>query len=241
MLTLATLIFFGIVFGISMVGQVIQGLGSVFGGSKSGPRAGAVAVFAVATLFSTLLQNLASGVLTMGLVRVSGDALNGRRVDLGVLFSQLGKLGRYVLAGLIGLLAAAPIFAIAFAAGMGAVFAKRSGMNLFERLEGPWMVVVVFGALAILLVWVFALLPLYFVQYELALNDNATAWGAIKNAWRVGSGKRLTIFGWSMLAGLVMGASAMCCGVGLLPGFALAQLVLTGVYVALRKGVELEG
>jgi hypothetical protein len=234
MLSLGTLIMMGIVFGISTLGQVVLFAGAGIGAAAGEPAAIGVAT-GVATLLSTALQSVAQGVLQLGLVRMCVESLHGRRVDIGMLFGQFRKIGSAFLQWLAMLLAI--LIPIGAYGGLVALVIYLTGG--FESSERTAII----GAVAVLLAVgpiLYWLIPFSFAQMELACNDEAGAIDSIRNSFAIAQKNRLAILGVFLVGGLIISAGILLCCIGILPSFGLGQLVMVGLYLALRNGSGLE-
>jgi len=79
-------------------------------------------------------------------------------------------------------------------------------------------------------------IPLYLMQAELTFNEDVSPTQALRNCYTLAHGERLSIFGVSLLVGLLVFGGMLACCVGILPALALGQLLLGGLYLALRNG-----
>jgi hypothetical protein len=78
-----------------------------------------------------------------------------------------------------------------------------------------------------------------FASLELVAQPRLDAFDAIRNAWAIARGERLTIFVGLVLVGLLLLAGALFCLVGLLFTLGYAAVLFSVLYVALRNGAEL--
>ncbi len=223
-LSLAAFIMIVVSFLIGMVGNVVQ----LSGGS---PIASAVT-----SVVSTIVQSVVEGIFTMGLLRMCFDAYEGRPADIGKLFSQTDKLGRYIiLFFVIFFLVAIPL--AVYVGILVAIAMAVGGGSLSEHAD---LTAVVFGAGALLAVvpLIYLTLPLVFAPMELVYADTG-AMDALRNAYVIGRGKRLATLGVGLVAGLIAAVSVCALCVGFFPGVAFYQLVLAGLYLTFRSGAPL--
>jgi hypothetical protein len=199
-------------------------------------------------LISLLVQTAVQGVMAMGMVRVAFDVLEGGGVDIARLFSQFSKVGRYLvtvlLAAVMLVLPLVLLFCVLSFVGLVAVGVSVGdvvGGQSFGAGRGLALVGVfgVAGVLTLIPAFYFGL-PLYLMQAELTFNDDVSPTQALRNCYTLARGERLSILGVSMFVGLVVLGGMLACCVGVLPALGLGQLMLGGLYLALRNGSELE-
>jgi hypothetical protein len=248
LLSVAVLIYLAVLMAggvvVSVINTVvIRGLG--LGSDPSQPftvfRELAVSI-ALSQTVGLVVNLVIQGVAVLGLYRLLIDVLLGRRAELARLFSQLAKLGRYVVATLlVFILTTVPIFVLLGA--FAGFVAGSIGLGVLKDLqfEGAAQYVtpaVVLGLLATLgavLVYALVLLPVtLFVPAELAVSE-ASPLEAISRAWRLASGNRLAVVGYGLFAGLVTLVGTLVCCVGLIPAMALGYLVTLSLFLALRS------
>jgi len=228
---------------VSMVANLFGSIGTaIFQGGDS------LVPLILAMILAYLVQVAVQGVMGMGMMRVVFDVLEGGRADVGRVFSQVHKVGRYVLATLIAVVVVSLplmiLFCVLSFVGLVAVGVPVSdmlagGAALREQL--PALLGVLGGAF--LLTFIPAIyfgLPLYLLQAELTSNEDVTAVRAFRNCYVLARGERLSLFGFSLLAILLVLVGLMACFVGVIPATALMQLLLGGLYLALRNGSELD-
>lgn len=199
-------------------------------------------------IISMIVQTAVQGVMGLGMLRVAFDVLEGGGVDIARLFSQYTKVGRYlVMVLLVTVMLVLPLillFLVLMFIGLVAVGVSMdqvAASQMFENLSGPAVVgvFVVAGLITVIPAMYFGL-PLYLMQAELAFNDDVSPMQALRNCYALARGERLSIFGVSLVAGLMAFMGVLACCVGLFPALALGQLLLGGLYLALRNGAELE-
>ncbi|NOK32890.1 hypothetical protein [Corallococcus exercitus] len=236
MLSLAVLIYLGAAFGAQLLINVATGIGAAL-------DSGAVAV--VLSLVALVAQQLVQGLVQLGLLRVCFDVLHGGRVDVARLFSQMHKAVPYVLTMLlvyaIVLVPLIILGGLGFLAVMGTgllsgihLGADPSARQVFDALA-PILGVLTLGGLVATVPLAYLLLPLYLVQPELAYDDVAPSpVEVLRRSWAAARGQRLSIMGVALMAGLIIMAGFLVCCVGVIPGMALAQLLIAGMFLALR-------
>ncbi len=232
MLSVGVLIYLGVSMVVSMIGNVMQQpfMPKTFKGLED------ISPGLIATMLITQVLAIAGqGTFEMGLYRIYLDVLQGGKADVARIVSQLPKLGRYIAQKLV-------LFAVTMAVvGVlaGIFFAAVGGVSAFFR-GGPGEGTLVAGIsllVVAILVLTIVLLPLQvFATPELVFNDGVGAIDALKNAWAIGSGKRLWIFLFGLLAGVLAVVGMVLCCLPVLPAIALGQMLMTALYLALRKG-----
>ncbi len=222
----------------SVLSQIVQaiagGIGSGIGGEKTGVATTLLASVIVLP-FSTVLQ----GLLTMGSFRMYLDVLLGKKADFARVFSQVGKLGQYVVQLLaIGVLVIPAVLAMGVVFGISLVVGGvglTHADKMFDRMNGFGIAVLVLGAIVLYVAIIFFTLSVIFAQMELVYGG-CSGVEALQRTWSLASGNRLTILGYLMVSGLIAIVSIAACCVGFLAGFPLSQMLLVGLYLSLRKG-----
>lgn len=229
MLSVAALV----LFAVSGVGGVISSILQL--PFKDSGVVAAVATAVIGQVIAMVLQGMAE----MGMLRIVFDVLQGQKADLSRLSTQVPKIGKYVVQKLwLLLLFGVPVVAyFVLLIGVGALV---SGAPLNEELfEGGRVIqVLVLGSLVALVPIVYFAVPLYFATMEIVFVDGVRPFESIKNCYAIAKGQRLTIFGVALLAALIILVGLIACCIGILPALGLGQLLLAGVYLALRSGAE---
>lgn len=244
----------GLIFsGISAIGQVVFQFFSVPGqmllasGKKENLIAGIVVMLLTFTLgFAAIF--VAQGVGMMGLIRVVMDSLHAKKVQIPRMFSQLKKIGRYLAIQLvIGFGLAIPtalIFGLAFALAVLVGGGSFSGNGIEHAFRNPAAIIILILAfVGFFVAAVYITIPLGLAQFELVYSG-CSAIEAIRRAWVLGNGHRMTIFGYTFVAGLVgfalilVGFMALCVGVIIAAPLAYAFIFMmqSAVFLTLRNG-----
>lgn len=233
---------------LSMLVSTAVGIAAQLFGNLIGPLASAVDSWGVVVLFGIvafLVQIVVQGVMGLGMQRVVLDVLEGGRADVGRVFSQLGKAGRYlgaVLLMLVGLvLPLMLLFAVLAFVGLVAGGLSVGDITRETTFESRGLLVagVFTGALFITLIpGIYFGLPLYLLQAEMAHDEDVSAVQALRNCYTLARGERLSILGVMFVAGLVSLVGLVACCVGVIPTLALGQTLVGGLYLALRNGSE---
>jgi hypothetical protein len=239
MLSVCVLIFVAVGFVVGLFNGVFQGIARVIIGERGGAAAQGI-IIGVSTLMSQVISTLVQGAFQMGLFRIYIDVLNGRKADVNRLFSQLPKLGRYILqtllivfVAIVPLLLYLGLLAVVAAAASGASLAHLD--HLGRDFKPIAAVILILGFLALIPVMIYFGLPLQFATMELVYGDTQPM-ESIRRAFKITDGFRLSIFGFGFIAGLIAMVGVFACCVGVLPAVALSQLILTSLYLALRNG-----
>ena len=159
-------------------------------------------------------------------------------MSVGVLFSQLSKIWKYILQSLAVFLGAVlvllPLVVIIFLMFVGPVDLDTPMSEIVDDAGRPFAI-----ALAALFpVYIYFITGIAFMQAELAYNDDAGPIDAVLYSWRIARGKRWKIIGVGLLAILIVMGSSMLCGIGLLFGAPLSSLLFGALYLALRDGAD---
>jgi len=241
MLTAAALMFFLAQLVANMIAGLVQAGADEF---KSTPLTMA------ALALSPLLGIIFSGVVELGVYRITLDVLGGRKADLGRVFSQLPRLGTFLLQRLmVFAIVLAPLLAAA-AVGVGAIwgFIGHAPAHPEEALDWvsdggpggtPLVVVMLVTVFVMVVVLAYLSLPFSMATAELALDPDVGAWESIQRAYVLARGQRWVILGVGILFALMMVGGLFLCCVGVVPAFALGEVLLVGLFLALRNGSSL--
>jgi hypothetical protein len=235
---LAMLLYWLLGFGIPFALSFAWGLVSAFQQGNGDTGATFEAVNVIVQIVMYAVQLVLSAVFTLGLWAMAIRGNEGQPMSVGVLFSQLSKIWKYILQSLAVMLAAflvvLPLVVIVFLMFVGPVDLDTPMSEIADDAARPFGI-----ALAALLpVYIYFITGIAFMQAELAYNDDAGPIDAILYSWRIARGKRWRIMGVGLLAGLIALGSAMLCGIGLLFGAPLATLLFCALYLALRDGAD---
>jgi hypothetical protein len=218
MLSVGVLVVFGIGFAAQLVASILPAL-----------AAGNQVLQVFLTVVAMVANQCVQGVLWLGFLRMLMQMLQGGTADIGLLFSQLHKVGTYLLTLLlIFLVLIVPIGVIAGAIGFAAARSDSVGA------------VLVVVAVVLVIPLIYFLMPLYLLLPEIAHNDRASPLKALRNCYAYARGERLSIFGVGLVGGLVTLAGVLACCVGALPALGLSYLLMTGLYLALRNGADVQ-
>lgn len=236
MLGICALVLMGASILVSLFGQVFQGIaGAVVGKDQI------IVVAVIGAIMQQVISGLVQGVVQLGLFRVAIDVLQGRKADISRLFSQVNKLGRYILMYLTQI----ALIGIPVAALMGGMLLLSVSMSGATSIESFFrhgieraVPLMMLGFIVILVPLIYVSLGLIFAAQELMYGDCGPI-EALKRSWEITSGHRLPVFGYSLMAGLVVLVGVIACCVGVLPAMGLAQLLLSGLYLSLRQGSNL--
>jgi uncharacterized membrane protein len=231
----------------SAVGMMANLSGNVVSSAMQGQGADSLALTGVLLLFTILLQVVVQGTMALGMLRVVFDVLEGGGVDVARVFSQFPKVGRYLvtvlLTSVLLLLPLVLLFLVLSFIGLAAAGLSVSELAGGQALEsmGPTLAgVFVVAGLVTLIPAIYFGLPLYLLQAELTFNEDVSPMQALRNCYALARGERSSIFGVSFVAGLLVFAGVLACCVGAIPAIAMGQLLVGGLYLALRNGSELE-
>ncbi|MBZ4374498.1 hypothetical protein [Corallococcus sp. AS-1-6] len=235
MLSLAVLIYLGVSLGANLLLNVATGIGAA---------ADSVVVAMVLGGVGFVAQQLVQGLVQLGLLRVCFDVLHGGRADVARLFSQMHKAVPYTLTMLlVFVIVMVPLALLSFLGILVLVgTGLMSGVDLGSSSEQFWNALVpILGVLGLgFLVLVgplmYLALPLYLVQPELAYSDAPPSpLEVLRRSWEAARGQRLGILGVGLAGAAAMLAGVFACCVGFIPGMALAQLLIAGMFLCLRS------
>jgi hypothetical protein len=220
--------------GIPMVLGFVTGVAGELQDSGAGWSGVRMAIKAVVQIVQLVL----SAIFTLGFWAMALRGLHGEPARVGALFSQLSKIWKYILQSLVIVLGfaliIAPIILIIFLAFVGPVDRATPMSEIMQSAGKPMAITFAVG----FPLYIYALLGIVFAQAELAFNDDAGPIDAIIYSWRIARGKRWSVLGVSLIAGLIFAGSMMLCGIGVLFGAPFATLLMGALYLALRQGAD---
>ena len=224
MLSVVMLIFFG----ISGIAQFLSNLLPVLAKALHSE-----VLSAILSVGAAIVVQAVQGVLGLGIMKMMFDLLQGQKLDIGRLFSQLHKV--WVVLGatlLIALMVAVPFGLIGFIVVIAKVAAGMEWRSLLPLGIG-------LGVLA-LVPLIYFTLPFYLLQADIAYNDDVSPMQALRNCYAYARGERLSIFGVGLVGLLLVLVGLMACCVGMLPAMGMNYLLIAGLYLALRNGADVE-
>lgn len=186
------------------------------------------------SLFS-LLYLVAICALILGVLKISLRVARGQPADISLLWTGLPRVGAFVL---VGLALGAALFGLQLLllAVFGLGFASFDGG---DATLGTLLIGVVLGVLA-LGTSAYVSLGLVFAGMELADKPETSVLDALKNAWRIAHGERLTLGFGLFLISLLLGAGLLMCGIGVIFTLGYAAVLFAALYLALRNGAPLD-
>jgi hypothetical protein len=235
---LAMLLYWFLGFGIPFALNIVWGFVSTIQEANGEASAVFTAVNIVVQILLQGVQWVLSAIFTLGLWAMAVRGLHRRQMSVGVLFSQLSKIWKYVVQAFVVALGAAlillPLLVIVFLVFVGPVDLDTPMNEIVDDAGAPLAI----GLALFLPLYVYIATGIAFMQAELAFNDDAGPIDAVLYSWRIARGRRWRIIGVGLLAGLIGMGSAMLCGIGLLFGAPLATLLFGALYLALREGAD---
>jgi len=185
-----------------------------------------------------VIQWVLAAIFYLGSWAMAVRGLHGKPMRVGVLFSQLSKIWKYIAqsfaVGLGAILIVLPIIVIVFLMFVGPVDLDTPMAEIMDDAGMPFAI----ASVALLPLYIYLVTGIAFMQAELAFNDDAGPIDAILYSWRIARGKRWRIIGVGLLAMLILAGSAMLCGIGLLFGAPMSFLLVGALYLALRNGAD---
>jgi hypothetical protein len=235
---LAMLLYWLLGFGVPFALGIMWGFFGTLREATAEPSTASTVVSVVGQVALQVAQLVLSAVFILGLWAMAVRGLHGQRTTVGVLFSQLSKVWKYILQAFVvavgAMLTVIPVLVIVFLMFVGPVDLDTPVTEFLDD-AGPALGV---AALVLLPLYVYLATGLAFMQAELAFNDDAGPIAAIIYSWRIARKRRWRIIGIGLIAGLIWIGSAMLCGIGLLFGAPFSLLLLGALYLALRNGAD---
>ena len=233
---LAMLLYWLLGIGVPMALGVVWAIISGFQTGGADSSAMFTAVDVVVQVAMQLVQLVLTAIFTLGLWAMAIRGVLGKRVTVGVLFSQLSKIWKYILQSLAislgAILVILPIVVIIFLMFIGPVDLNTPMSEIMDDAGAPMGI----ALLVLMPLYVYLATGIAFIQAELAYDDDAGPITAIVSSWQIARGRRWRIIGVGLIAGLIAGGSFLLCGIGLLFGGPFAFLLFAALYLALRNG-----
>jgi hypothetical protein len=235
---LAMVLYAVIGFGVPAVLGFVSAFFGAFEGAEGSTGSSLAGLRIVLEVVVQIIQLVLSAIFTLGFWAMALHALQRDSTRVGILFSQLSKIWKYIVQmivlGLGMILLLAPVVVIVFLAFVGPVDRSTPMSEIMQSAGTPLLIT--FGVLAPVYIYIAA--GLVFTHAELAYNDDAGPIDAIVYSWRMSRGKRWMIIGVGLIGGLITAGSAMLCGIGLLFGVPFVTLLMGALYLALRQGAD---
>ncbi|SEM75468.1 hypothetical protein SAMN05444354_12298 [Stigmatella aurantiaca] len=229
MISVSVLVVLGITLIVQLVGNVLPMIGQALD---------SVALSVGLTVVSFFVQNVVQGVLGLGVMRMLLDVLHGQRADIGRLFSQLHKIGVYLVSLLIVFLGVALLMGLMAAILFVIAVPLDTFPPSFEEMawDSTRIVAAVCVGVLFVPVLVYLTLPLYLLQPELAYAEHPSAVQAIRNCYAYMRGQRLAAVGFGLMNMVLLFVGVLACCVGLFPALGMSYLLLAALYLSLRSG-----
>jgi len=241
-----------IYFGITMVGSVVsnmftQIITTAMGSNLNDPNAirdnpmAFVKAFAVSYVVSIVFQTIAQGVAISALYRLLIDILHGRKGDLARMFNHLKELPKYLT---LQLLVSAMTIVVPFAltGGAVAVCLKIIGFDWEhpararpEDVFAPVPLAIFGGAMLIIVIFSIVMMPVMIFAMPEMVVSNCSPMEAMGRAFRLGSGQRLRMFGYSLVSSIIIFVGVFACCIGMLVTLPTGYMLLASLFLALRK------
>lgn len=233
----------------SFAGQVVSQLFTMFSGLTE-----SVVVIVLGFVIGMIGSYAIQGAVTLGFLRMCMDVLDGRRADLGRMFSQFGKIPAYLGTLFLSFLLMLPLLVLIVVGAVGAGLATGTlswselwalkdlppaEMDAALRPMVPGFAVMGLVALALYIFpggWL--LTPLILMQPELARTESPGAVETLRRCFAYSRGQRLPMVGTVLLGGLLAMVSVFLCCLPVIPALGFLQLLMAGLALALSNGAE---
>jgi hypothetical protein len=173
--------------------------------------------------------------LVLGVLNISLHVARGQPAELSLLWRSVPRLAAFLLvsaamgAALLGIEALlAMVFGLGFAS-----------LDSADWTLGTLMVGLVLG-IAGLAASAYVSLGLVFACVEIVAEPEISAFGALKNAWSIARGERLTLGFGLFLISMLLFAGLLMCGIGVIFTLGFASVLFASLYLALRNGAPLD-
>lgn len=187
-------------------------------------------------LAAQFLQFLLFLALLVGALEISLRVAQGQAAHVGMIFSGFRNLGRFfvVMLGYCAPIVATEL-AMMLAVGLGG---ELIGDVAQLTLGAVLLAGLTFLAGCALLIYMG--LSFVFAGIEVVARPQAGVIQALKNAWRIAHGERLTVGFGLFLINLLVLAGVIMCGVGAIFTVGYALVLFASLYLALRNGAPLD-
>lgn len=254
MCVVACLIFFAFVMGGAIVSNIISSVvNAIFGMAADSSDPSKLlrnvkvlgVTFAISQIISMVVNMAVQGIALVGLYRLLMDVLVGKKADLSRMFSQLHLLPNYIVMHLIMFvvitLPTILYFGFMGVVSLGIIGVEWSHLSEFrpEKLLHPAVLGLFVGGLFLYMIAMVVILPVTLFSTPELIVGQCSAVEALKRSWELGEGQRLRTFGYSFVAGLVVMAGALLCGIGVLFAMPVAYMLILSLFLALRKSSPL--
>jgi hypothetical protein len=166
--------------------------------------------------------------LQLPLLGLSLDVVEDKQPTLEAALGRLRRLPSAILQILV--------FYLAAGIGLGALGGLIFGATrlLHASTSQSWIALGI-GGLIVLFPCIYVGLGIVFGLLELLYNPEASALSALRTSFELVSGRRWRVLGISLLAGVIAGAGALACCVGVLATMPLATVLHCTFFLALRN------
>jgi hypothetical protein len=224
-LSLTALIFLALLYGISFAltfGSVLL-IAAVPDGVNPDASAAATVLRVSIQIAQFLLQIVIQMWLQLGFFSVVLDVAEGRRAEIGRLFSRLDRFPAALLQVLViyGVL-------LVYAAPIVAAYFLLPGA---EETRG-YIALAVAALLAIPLIYLG--IGCAFGMVELVHDRSASAISALRSSFAIVQGQRFAVLGGAFLVALIVTGGMLACCVGMIPAMAFGTLVYCSLFLALK-------
>ncbi|WNG34632.1 hypothetical protein F0U60_13930 [Archangium minus] len=227
---------------IGPVFGLVEGLVSGALGFAAGE--GGMAVAGVLVLLATPFILVIQGVMQLGVHRVSWAVLRGGTATFPDFLGQWRKILSYVVLSVLGFLVA--LATVLYAAFLNTLIPMFMTLAVsLERAGLGWLGMLTAGGLSLVVILLsgYSLFRMMFLlsvaMLELACNDAAGPLVAFRNARVITRGQLRWFLLFCLISVPLLLLGALMLGVGVLPALALDHLLLVGLYLTLRNGVDL--
>lgn len=257
MLSVCVLIYMALAVVSSVLGALVNAVITAIGtpligaaGGSDGASLGAqFGLAAVSQVVTALISMPITGIALLGMYRVTLDSVRGRAADPARMFVTLRRLPTYLVVSLglnvvtFGSMAAvaAVLFGIAMKVANIDVGSLAGGgvEGVVQLVQAPAVIVAFLGVMAWVLIVTLVMLPLTIFSVPEVVVSDVGALEVLRRAWRIGSGQRLRIVGYSLVGGLVTVLGMIACLLPVIPAIGLMMCLLAALFSAARNGLGL--
>jgi hypothetical protein len=223
-LTLAMIVCLGAMFVLNMLGGGLMLLVSDFELGSG-----------LTMIVLPIVHALVLSVLTLGVLQISLRVAQNQPAELSLLWAGVPRLGAFLL------VAAAMGAALL---GVELVLFVAFGLGFASLDSSDWTLGTIAGVAAVGFIGfcasIYVALGLVFACLEIVAQPELSVRQALKNAWRIAHGERLTLGFGMFLINLALFAGLLMCGVGIVFTLGFAAVLFAALYLALRNGAPVE-
>ncbi len=223
LLTLTMITCFGAVLALELIGTLL--IAAVSNSAAEG----------ILWTVVPLVHLVAVVMMMVGVLQIALRVSRNEPASLALLWSGLPRLGAFLL-----VIAATAVAMFGLQVLMFLVFGVGfASLDASSWTLGTLLVAILLG-IVVLAASTYVSLGLTFACLEVVAQPGIPVWKALKNAWSIARGERLTLGFGLFLIWLLLCGGLLMCGVGAIFTLGYALVLFASLYLALRNGAPLD-